>query len=714
MSVRDLPHICPAGVFEIAGAPPEAVRMNVHAQQCIFCHACWQSNPLVDWGHGIVSPPPPLSPIAETDAAPAGELESLLAELDRKLGEFDAALVEGPALVGRPHNDYLELLANYAQQLAIHIREILNSALETTQNSRRQMLELADALVSRAEERTRRTWEGRFTHAATDGRLLRQHHLAKLRRLLALPASTESAKDRRTDLRIDWLPNVPASRSEDAAIKHLLAGLAARHYLLETLEPIASAAEAVHDELLAALAAEIRAEISTGTLELQSLLSLPSGVWERERSAPKSPPAADEAYRRHGRRLLDNEEETRKILDVPDDWTRMARLRILRAEREELAESERRLFALATDCREASQQPADDLVSAGFGRQAAHILAGKRLFVRTFARLDAGEDAELALVLLRVWLDHAATLLDAYTIVVRQRLRSTARLADRPLVEPDSGAPLRTQAEYLAAPASYKSGDFLLAPLDLLQPRLVPEMVGEKELAVTAGSTAALLRRLKDIKGSNSGYFLLPDSSYLAEVLTIETIGRNAADPSASFDLEWACARLVLAEMGSPENALRERCVILKALAEVVAPRWFRGGMDTRAQHLERDVLELEALKADFRRRLTVGWQVFGEALGRNADVQASCFALAEAAAWLKAADSALGRMAWLSRLCQAEDREEPQQQQELGRRALAHCLAEIRDRLFRFDEDLASLRRGYYAPHIYAAALLLRRAPGK
>jgi hypothetical protein len=41
----------------------------------------------------------------------------------------------------------------------------------------------------------------------------------------------------------------------------------------------------------------------------------------------------------------------------------------------------------------------------------------------------------------------------------------------------------------------------------------------------------------------------------------------------------------------------------------------------------------------------------------------------------------------------------------------LSHCFAEIRDRLFRFDEDLASLRRGYYAPHVYAAKLLVLRA---
>jgi flavin-dependent dehydrogenase len=701
-SVRDLPHVCPTGVFEITGVPPETVRVAVHAERCICCHACWRNNPLVDWGYNGVSPPP-LSKIAEADAAPKRELESSLDELECKLTEFDAALAGGAALVDRPHNDYLEILANYAQQLAIRIREILNREGIMEGASRLRILELADALVSLTEMRTRRTWEGRFSWAAVDGRLLRQHHLVELRRLLALPASKGSPKEKTELLRIGFIPDIPASASEDAGLKHSLAGLAARHYLLQTLEQTPMETQTVQDELLTALVADVREEISIGTREIKSLLSFQSGALERGGHIA-------EAYGRHGRRLLDNAEETRKILDLLGDWQRIAQLCVLRAEREELAESERRLLSLAADYRRASRQPTDDDVSAGFGRQVAHIWAGKRLLLRTFVRLERGDDAELALVLLRVWLDHTVTLLDAYTIVVHQRLRSSARLSDRPFVEPDSGAPLRTQTEYLANPAGYQSGDFLLAPLDLLQPRLVPEMVGEKEIAVAGTNAAVLLRLLKDIKGSNSRHYLPPDSFYLAEAMTLETIGRYAADPSAVFDLEWGCTRLILAGVCTSVSALHERCVILKALAEVVIPRWFRGGTDTRARSLERDVLELEALKADFRRRLTAGWQVFGEALGRNADVQASCFALAEAAAWLKAADSALGRMAWLSRLCQAEDREEPLSQQELGRRALARCFAEIRDRIFRFDEDLASLRRGYYAPQVYAAALLLRR----
>ncbi len=703
-SVSDLPHICPARVFEVTNVPPETVRVAIYAERCILCQACWRTNPLVDWGHNSLASFP-FSSVAEANTASPSELRGLFEKLEHKLQEFDSALGEGPTLVNRPHNDYLEMLARYARQLAYRVREILNANYQTQGESRRPIQELADALVIRAEERTRRAWEGRFSWAAADGRLLRQHHLVELRRLLAVPPPAGSSTERATVLELDWIPDVADSHRENAGVKHLLADLAARHYLMETLEQSTLRAEPVGDELMTALRADVRDGFSARTSELHSLLNdKPSPL-----VASKLSPAA-EVYERQGRRLLADLDEIRKLLDVPGEWSSMAQLDVLRAERQEIAESERRLFTLASDCCDASRQPVDDEINTGFGRQAAHVLAGKLLLLRTFACLEKGDDAELALVLLRVWLDHAATLLDEYALTVREHLHPTVRRSDRPLVEPDSGAPLRTQAEYLDAPATYTSGDFLLLPLDLLQPRLVPEMVGEKEIALVGPNASALLRMLKDIKDRKDRNDSLSERLYLVEALTVETIGRCAADPSAVFDLESACARLILANLRPSGSALHERCVILRNLAEIVIPRWLGGEIDTRARHLERDAVELEALKADFRRRLTNGWQAFGKALGRNADVQASCFALAEAAAWLKAADSTLGRTAWLSRLCQAEDREEPASQQELARRVLAHCFAELRDRLFRFDEDMASLRRGYYAPHVYAAALLLRR----
>ncbi len=700
-SASDLPHICPARVFEVTNVPPETVRVAIHAERCIFCQACWRTNPLVDWGHNSLASPP-FSSVAKADTASP---RALLEKLEHKLQEFDSALGEGLVLVNRPHNDYLEMLARYAGQLAYRIREILNANYQIQGESRRPIQELADALIIRAEERTRRAWEGRFSWAAADGRLLRQHHLAELRRLLAVPPPADIATEQATVLELDWIPAVPPTHREDAGIKHLLADLAARRYLMETLEQSTLRAEPDRNELMTAFRADVRDGLSARTSELHSRLNdKPSPL------VASNPSPAAEVYERHGRRLLANLEETRKLLDVPGEWSSMAQFDVLRAERQELAESERRLFALASDWRDASRQPVDVEISTGFGRQAAHVLAGKLLLLQTFARLENGNDAELALVLLRVWLDHAAMLLDDYALTVRERLHPTVRRGDRPLVEPDSGAPLRTQGEYLDAPATYTSGDFLLLPLDLLQPRLVPEMVAEKEIALVGPNAAALLRMLMDIKDRKDRTNSLSERLYLAEALAVETIGRYAAAPSAVFDLESACTRLILANLRPSGSALHERCVILRNLVESVIPRWLGGEIDTRARHLERDAVELEALKADFRRRLTNGWQAFGNALGRNADVQASCFALAEAAAWLKAADSTLGRMAWLSRLCQAEDREEPASQQELARRVLAHCFAEVRDRLFRFDEDLASLRRGYCAPHVYAAALLLRR----
>src|SRR5439155_24203224 len=50
----------------------------------------------------------------------------------------------------------------------------------------------------------------------------------------------------------------------------------------------------------------------------------------------------------------------------------------------------------------------------------------------------------------------------------------------------------------------------------------------------------------------------------------------------------------------------------------------------------------------------------------------------------------------------------------EVGRRALARCFSEIEHRLKRFDEELMHLRRGYYAPEIRAASLLLQQATGE
>jgi hypothetical protein len=622
------------------------------------------------------------------------------------LREFEKSLTKGPATIDRSRGDYLEMLARYAQQLAVRIQEVLR---ETTWPMdafvQQQALELAAVVATKTEERARRTWDGRFAWAVADGRLLRQHHLAGLRRMLGLNAGPRRnmPEDSSPALWREGISPAPALHEESACVKHLLADIAARRYLLETLEHSPMPAEdAVRAALLTALATEIRDELTARKDELHALfsnnLSLPTTENHR----------GDEAYVRYGPALLADAEQARSLFDVPGDWQSLTQRRALSAEREEILKVEERLAALASDWRDGPHESADDAeVSTGFARQAAHVLAGKRLLLRTHDRLETGLDAELAIVLLRVWLDYATTRLDEFTILVRDRLRPAFVGGDRPLVEFGSGPPPRTIAEYLAAPSPYTSGDFLLAPVDLLQPRLVPEMIDSPE-EITAA--ADLMRAAADLRDRPGGLSRREETLYLAEALAMEIAGRRVHPQTRGLDLETACARLIVAELYPRGDSLSERCVILRELAEEVLPRWQRSG-EERVRHLGRDVLELEALKADFRRRAVAAWDVFGAALGCNADVQASCFALAEAAAWLKGADSVLGRMGWLSRLSVIEERDEPVARLALGRRALTHCHAEVRDRLFRFDEDLASLRRGYYAPHVRAADLL--RAPG-
>ena len=713
-AVHRLPHICPTGVFEIQGDPSQTVQVIVHGDRCIDCEACWRTNPFVDWGRGG-RVHPAMSRLndpweigvrddALADADVRASVSKLLDQLDRKLHELDDALTDGSAWVDRARSDHLEMLARYAQQLAVRVQEVLEENSERLGAARQRLLELAAALIVKTAERTHRAWDGRFAWAIAEGRQLRQHHLTGLRRLLGENTFTQprapakGSSDPSPALRADWVSSLPSLVPDDAAGKHLLADIAARRYVLETLEQVWAPADTLgHADLLAAVAREVRDDLAAQTALLNDA--------DAARESGRHP--LPEAYRQHGPRLLADAEQTRALLDVPADWPTLAQRRALVAEREEIREAEDRLLALAFDGRNGSREQAAEMeVSAGFARQAAHVLASKLLLLRAHARLEEGFDAELAMPLLRVWLDYVATLFDELVIFVHEELRPLPRSSDRPLVELGAGPPPRTPAEYLAAPVSYMTGDFLLAPVDLLQPRLVPEMANNGEAADDATAND-LLRIVADLRDFPRRKVRQEETRYLAEALAREVIGRRAHRQTRSLDLETASARLILVTL-QQGGALGERCVILQTLAGEVVPRWLRGGVETRVRHLGREVLELEALKADFRQRLMAAWQFFGEALGRNAEVQASCFALAEAAAWLKAADSTLGRMAWLTRLCEAEDREEPAARQNLGRRVLAHCHAEVRDRLHRFEEDLAALRRGYFAPHVRAAALLL------
>src|SRR5262249_36773772 len=160
---RELPHVCPADVFEVLGGPPDAVRVAVHGDRCIRCEACWRFTPSVDWGtdslSGGLTPPEIRQSRGASAPRPEGRpatpnLSRLLDQRDGKLSEFEKSLTKGPATIDRSRGDYLEMLARYAQQLAVRIQEILRETTWPINTAvKQQALELAAAVAAKTEER---------------------------------------------------------------------------------------------------------------------------------------------------------------------------------------------------------------------------------------------------------------------------------------------------------------------------------------------------------------------------------------------------------------------------------------------------------------------------------------------------------------------------------------------------------------------------------
>src|SRR5207249_3100659 len=126
------------------------------------------------------------------------EAYQILSQLDGKLQEFDEALAEEPRTIDRARSEYLEVLARYAEQLALRLREIFQQSPLTDNPTPggtaifTQIKDLTAALIAKTEERSRRTWTQRFSWAAADGRQLRFHHLLGLHRCLDVLADHEA------------------------------------------------------------------------------------------------------------------------------------------------------------------------------------------------------------------------------------------------------------------------------------------------------------------------------------------------------------------------------------------------------------------------------------------------------------------------------------------------------------------------------------------
>jgi electron transfer flavoprotein-quinone oxidoreductase len=258
-------HVCPAHVYEARVGTQGQLQVVVNFENCIKCETCWRTSDLVDWGRdgahrfiypvaspvvtrllaavhsgGAVRPIQPRSIdrwqsiVDELDERLRGDGAALvngknmgeLAKLDRlltclggKLREFDAALAREPRTIDRGRGEYLDMLARYAQQLAMRILDVARtSPLADSQSlvvadANRRIVELAQAVVTRSEERARRTWDQHFAWAAVDGRQLRQHHLVGLQRILGVISRRSPSAAGEPDATLPWL------RAEEAAHK---------------------------------------------------------------------------------------------------------------------------------------------------------------------------------------------------------------------------------------------------------------------------------------------------------------------------------------------------------------------------------------------------------------------------------------------------------------------------------------------------------------
>src|SRR5262249_23584892 len=99
----------------------------------------------------------------------------------------------------------------------------------------------------------------------------------------------------------------------------------------------------------------------------------------------------------------------------------------------------------------------------------------------------------------------------------------------------------------------------------------------------------------------------------------------------------------------SPADTVPRWLVVLEELVERVAPVWRERTAPAAPRHLGWEALELEAVKSELRVELGQALVAFGRALCQDPNLHASSLLLAEAAGWLLAADSTLGRVAWLT-----------------------------------------------------------------
>lgn len=144
-----------------------------------------------------------------------------------------------------------------------------------------------------------------------------------------------------------------------------------------------------------------------------------------------------------------------------------------------------------------------------------------------------------------------------------------------------------------------------------------------------------------------------------------------------------------------------QRFLLVKELVGDVLPRWKEA---TPAVSNDPSSQRLVDLLSGLRDELSEAAGAFGQGLWQNPNLQPTVFWLAEASAWLLAAQAVAGRLAWLHG-CSQPLNHPPST--ETGQNALSRCLHEIQLRLSWFRAEWQDVKRGCYAPVVRAADLM-------
>ena len=215
------------------------------------------------------------------------------------------------------------------------------------------------------------------------------------------------------------------------AVKRLVATVAARRYLIETM---AATPHETHAGFVAALIADC----------LGAMVRASGQVFEIDDSHDRLRRKPEQTWQALGTALLRDWRPDGSTLTMPDAPELLAELeqrQALLSEHHEIERLRRQAAEVVNDWQ--SRRDESTEVLENMARLEAYMYGASCLLLRTHTRMESGLDTEVEVGLLRVWLQETAAALDRLVNAVRIVLEPPGRIDERPLVDPGRRRRLR-------------------------------------------------------------------------------------------------------------------------------------------------------------------------------------------------------------------------------------------------------------------------------